>query len=181
MRRHSHPGATFVAVKSGTVTLSHGDATSRTSKSYSAGQGFLERPGDVQVNRNDGTSPVELYITFLAVPVGAGLRTDEKNPGGRTVLTPTPLTRDPQSSPAQGASGRPGCSPPSGSGSPERAPPPAPLPGAGSPLRLPGRRSPRPPGGHVPREDKLGGRTRLERLVTLPEESSTCPERFDAL
>jgi hypothetical protein len=93
---HSHPGATFVAVKSGTLTLYHGDATTCTSQAYSAGQGFLEPAGDVHVARNEGSTPVELYVTFLAVPVGAGLRVDAQNPGGASCPDPNPLQTSPQ-------------------------------------------------------------------------------------
>jgi quercetin dioxygenase-like cupin family protein len=79
---HSHPGPVFVAVKSGTLTMHDAGATSCTSQPYSAGQGFVEPPGMVQVGRNEGSTPAELYVTYLAVPVGAELRIDQQNPGG---------------------------------------------------------------------------------------------------
>ena len=88
---HHHPAATFVAVKSGTLTLYHGDANGCTSQTYTAGQGFLEPADDVHVNRNEGSTPVELYVTFLAAPVGAALRVDEQNPGGANCPDPNPV------------------------------------------------------------------------------------------
>jgi quercetin dioxygenase-like cupin family protein len=88
---HSHPAATFVAVKSGTLTLYRGNAAGCASQSYSAGQGFLEPAGDVHVNRNEGSTPVELYVTFLAAPVGGALRTDLQSPGGANCPDPNPV------------------------------------------------------------------------------------------
>jgi quercetin dioxygenase-like cupin family protein len=79
---HSHPAATFVAVKSGTLTIYRGGAAGCTSQSYSAGQGLLEPAGDVHVARNETSTPVELYAAFVAAPVGGELRTDQQSPGG---------------------------------------------------------------------------------------------------
>lgn len=79
---HSHPGATFVAVKSGTLTLYRGDGDACTSRSYSAGEGFLEPADDVHLAQNEGAGAVELVVTVLAVPVGAPLRTAADSPGG---------------------------------------------------------------------------------------------------
>ena len=87
---HHHPAATFVAVTAGTLTLHHGDASGCTSRRYTAGQGFLEPAGDIHVNRNEASEPVELYVTFLAAPVGAALRVDENNPGGANCPDPNP-------------------------------------------------------------------------------------------
>jgi quercetin dioxygenase-like cupin family protein len=74
---HSHPGATFVMVTSGTVTRV--DARSCTSETFSAGQGFFEEPNDVHVALNKTSEPAETYVTFI-VPVGAPLRVDEPAP-----------------------------------------------------------------------------------------------------
>jgi quercetin dioxygenase-like cupin family protein len=74
---HSHPGATFVMVKSGTVTCV--DAHTCTSETFGAGQGFFEEPNDVHVALNNGSEPAETYVTFI-VPVGAPLRVDEPAP-----------------------------------------------------------------------------------------------------
>ena len=48
---------------------------------YSAGQAFVERPGELDQVINTGTVPYTLYVTFPRVPVGALPRTDEPNPG----------------------------------------------------------------------------------------------------
>jgi quercetin dioxygenase-like cupin family protein len=74
---HSHPGATFVMVTSGTVTRVN--AKSCTSEGFSAGQGFFEDPNEVHVALNNGSEPAETYVTFV-VPVGAPLRIDEPAP-----------------------------------------------------------------------------------------------------
>ncbi len=79
---HSHAAPTFVAVKSGTVTLYQATAAGCTSQAYSAGQGYVEPVGAAHMGRNEGTTPVELYATYLAVPVGGELRADQAAPSG---------------------------------------------------------------------------------------------------
>jgi quercetin dioxygenase-like cupin family protein len=74
---HSHTGATFVAVKSGTVTRVNADGCE--SGSFNAGQGFAEEPTLVHVAVNKSSEPAETYVTFI-VPVGAPLRIDEPAP-----------------------------------------------------------------------------------------------------
>lgn len=74
---HSHPGATFVMVKSGTVTRVNSDNCA--SESFSAGQGFFEESNDVHVALNKSSEPAETYVTFI-VPVGAPPRVDEPAP-----------------------------------------------------------------------------------------------------
>ena len=74
---HSHPGATFVMVTSGTVTRVNADGC--TSDSVSAGQGFFEDPNAVHVAENKSLAPAETYVTFI-VPVGAPLRIDQPAP-----------------------------------------------------------------------------------------------------
>lgn len=74
---HSHPGATFVMVKSGTLTRVNADGC--MSDSFGAGQGFFENPNVVHVAVNNSPEPVETYVTFV-VPVGAPLRIDEPAP-----------------------------------------------------------------------------------------------------
>jgi quercetin dioxygenase-like cupin family protein len=74
---HSHLGATFVMVTSGTVTRVNADGC--TSDSVSAGQGFFEQPNAVHVAENKTSAPAETYVTFI-VPVGAPLRIDQPAP-----------------------------------------------------------------------------------------------------
>jgi quercetin dioxygenase-like cupin family protein len=79
---HSHPGGAIIIVKEGTLTVYSpvGRRHCRT-RTYSAGQAFIERPGEVDNVLNTGTVPYVLYVTFPGVPPGASPRTDEPDPG----------------------------------------------------------------------------------------------------
>jgi quercetin dioxygenase-like cupin family protein len=78
---HSHPGGAIIIVKEGTLTVyspvRHGCRTA----TYSGGQAFVERPGEVDDVFNTGTAPYVLYVTFPRVPPNVSPRTDELNPG----------------------------------------------------------------------------------------------------
>lgn len=74
---HSHPGATFVMVTSGTITRVNADGCG--SEAVSAGHGFYEDPNSVHVAENRSSEPAETYVTFI-VPVGSPLRIDEPAP-----------------------------------------------------------------------------------------------------
>ena len=79
---HSHPGANFVAVKGGVLTVYVGGADGCTMTTYPTATGYLEHVGMVHSAKNEGTEPVELYVTQVGVPVGAELRsaqTDRKS------------------------------------------------------------------------------------------------------
>jgi quercetin dioxygenase-like cupin family protein len=74
---HSHPGISFVTVKSGTVTEYHGgDATPHY---YFAGQGFTEEAGAVHNMVNEGSTDLEL-VAFQIIPSGATRRIDQPQP-----------------------------------------------------------------------------------------------------
>jgi quercetin dioxygenase-like cupin family protein len=76
---HAHPGPAIVIVKSGEVTIQQAkDCSSRT---YTAGQVAVEPSGHVHIARNTGTTTLELWITFLDVPVGADTRINAPDPG----------------------------------------------------------------------------------------------------
>jgi quercetin dioxygenase-like cupin family protein len=75
---HSHPGPVFVLVTAGTTTKYHADPTLAPAV-YPAGTGFVEAPGDVHINTNEGDTDVEL-IAFFLVPLGATPRIDERAP-----------------------------------------------------------------------------------------------------
>jgi quercetin dioxygenase-like cupin family protein len=76
---HAHPGPAIVIVKSGELTIDQAkDCSSRT---YTAGQVAVEPAGHVHIARNTGTTTLELWITFLDVPVGAPTRIDAPDPG----------------------------------------------------------------------------------------------------
>jgi quercetin dioxygenase-like cupin family protein len=78
---HSHPGGAIIVVKQGTPTLyrSLGSQCQRTT--YSAGDAFIERPGEVDDVLNAGAAPYVLYVTFPRVPPGGSARIDEPDPG----------------------------------------------------------------------------------------------------
>ena len=63
---HSHPGPVFVGVESGTLALymAHQGHCRRTS--VGPGQAFVEDGGAVHLARNEGSTPIQIYATFLA-------------------------------------------------------------------------------------------------------------------
>jgi quercetin dioxygenase-like cupin family protein len=75
---HAHPGPAVVIVKAGEVTIQQ--AKDCSSKTYTVGQVAVEPSGHVHIARNTGTTTLELWITFLDVPVGANPRIDEPDP-----------------------------------------------------------------------------------------------------
>jgi quercetin dioxygenase-like cupin family protein len=77
---HSHPGPSFVLVKSGTATVYLGaDRTCRPHK-FRAGSGFVDKGRAVHIVRNEGTvALVTVVVSF--VPRGAVRRIDERRPG----------------------------------------------------------------------------------------------------
>lgn len=78
---HSHPGGAIIIVKQGTLTV-YGAVGSRCHiDTYSAGQAFIERPGEVDQVVNTGSVPFILLVTFPRLPQGASARTDLPNPG----------------------------------------------------------------------------------------------------
>jgi quercetin dioxygenase-like cupin family protein len=79
---HTHPGPAVVVVAAGSFTLYDGDDPTCSGKTYSAGQVFIDPGhGHVHIGRNNGAEKVELYVTFLDVPVGGSPRIDAAAPG----------------------------------------------------------------------------------------------------
>jgi quercetin dioxygenase-like cupin family protein len=78
---HSHPGGAIVVVKTGTLTVYTAVGGQCQVTTYSAGQAFIERPGEVDQVINTGTTPYVLFVTFPRVPQGDSPRTDESDPG----------------------------------------------------------------------------------------------------
>jgi quercetin dioxygenase-like cupin family protein len=76
---HAHPGPAVVIVKSGELTIQQAKDCSSTT--YAAGQVAIEPARHVHIARNTGTTTLELWIPFLAVPVGAPTRIDAPDPG----------------------------------------------------------------------------------------------------
>ena len=78
---HFHPGPTYVLVTQGALTNYHANDPTCTGKVISAGQGFIEPPGDVHIARNEGTVPAVIVVTFTDVPVDGAFRFDAPVPG----------------------------------------------------------------------------------------------------
>jgi quercetin dioxygenase-like cupin family protein len=78
---HSHPGGAIVVVKQGSLTVYSPVGPKCRTTTYSAGQAFIERPGEVDNVLNTGTIPYILFVTFPRVPQGESPRTDQPDPG----------------------------------------------------------------------------------------------------
>ena len=78
---HSHPGGAIIVVKQGTPTVYRAIGSQCQSTTYSPGDAFIERPGEVDDVLNEGTAPYILYVTFPRVPPGGSARIDEPDPG----------------------------------------------------------------------------------------------------
>ena len=78
---HSHPGGAIVIVKQGELTVYKSVGSDCQATTYTAGQAFIERPGELDDVLNIGQVPYVLYVTFPRVPPGGSTRTDEPNPG----------------------------------------------------------------------------------------------------
>ena len=78
---HSHPGGAIIIVKQGSATVFASKGFGCEVTTYSAGQAFIERPGELDQVVNMGTIPYVLFVTFPRVPPGASARIDEPNPG----------------------------------------------------------------------------------------------------
>lgn len=79
---HSHPGPVVVVVSAGTLTLYRGNDRNCMPHEFPAGSTFIDPGrGNVHIARNEGATPVELYATYLDVPVGGAFRIDVPDPG----------------------------------------------------------------------------------------------------
>jgi quercetin dioxygenase-like cupin family protein len=78
---HSHPGGAIIVVQAGTLTTYRSVGHRCESTTYTAGQAFIERPGEVDQVLNTGSVPYVLYVTFPRVPSDGSTRTDEPDPG----------------------------------------------------------------------------------------------------
>ena len=78
---HSHPGGAIIVVKQGTLTVYRSIGSQCQTTAYSAGQAFIERPGEVDQVVNTGTIAYVLLVTFPRVPQGDSARIDEPDPG----------------------------------------------------------------------------------------------------
>jgi quercetin dioxygenase-like cupin family protein len=78
---HSHPGGAIVVVQQGSITVHQSGGSQCQTTTHSAGQAFIERPGEVDDVTNAGTVPYVLFVTFPRVPQGDSPRTDQPDPG----------------------------------------------------------------------------------------------------
>ena len=78
---HSHPGGAIIVVKQGSLTVYESVGSQCRTKTYTAGEAFVERPGEVDQVINTGTIPYILFVTFPRVPQGTSSRIDEPDPG----------------------------------------------------------------------------------------------------
>jgi len=78
---HSHPGGAIIVVQQGSLTVYASVGSTCETETYTAGQSFVERPGEVDQVKNTGTVPYTLFVTFPRVPQGVSPRTDEPDPG----------------------------------------------------------------------------------------------------
>lgn len=79
---HTHPGPAIVIVQSGELTVYEASDASCTGTVYPQGHILYDEGyGNVHIGHNAGTTPLELWITFLDVPVGTSPRIDALNPG----------------------------------------------------------------------------------------------------
>lgn len=76
---HSHPGPSFVIIKSGTATVHLGADRKCRPHRFRAGSGFVDKGHAVHVVRNEGSVDlVTVVVSF--VPKGAERRIDEARP-----------------------------------------------------------------------------------------------------
>jgi quercetin dioxygenase-like cupin family protein len=77
---HSHPGPSFVIVKSGTATVYMGADPKCRPHRFRAGSVFVDKGLAVHIVRNEGSvNLVTVVVSF--VPRGAARRIDEADPG----------------------------------------------------------------------------------------------------
>ncbi len=77
---HSHPGPSFVIVKSGTATVYLGADPKCRPHRFRAGSGFVDKGLAAHVVRNEGLRDLATVVVSF-VPVGAERRIDEARPG----------------------------------------------------------------------------------------------------
>ena len=76
---HSHPGLSFVVVKSGTASFYEADGCTR--QVIPAGGTFFESAGDVHMVRNESTTEPLVNLVIQLTPPGAPRAVGEPDPG----------------------------------------------------------------------------------------------------
>jgi quercetin dioxygenase-like cupin family protein len=77
---HSHPGLSFVIVKSGTATFYDGDDPGCSPHVFPAGATAFEPAGHVHIVRNEGSEPL-VNVVVQIVPTGAPRLVSVPSPG----------------------------------------------------------------------------------------------------
>jgi len=83
---HSHPGPVVVLIAAGEMSFYDGDDPTCTARTYSLGEAFVDSgQGHVHIARNEGSVPLELYVTYFdvtpGVPAPSAFRIDVPAPG----------------------------------------------------------------------------------------------------
>jgi quercetin dioxygenase-like cupin family protein len=78
---HMHPGGAIVIVKQGEVTVYRSIGSQCDATIYTAGQAFIERPGDVHDAVSTGSIPYVAYATYVRVAPGGATKIDMPDPG----------------------------------------------------------------------------------------------------
>lgn len=78
---HMHPGGAIVVVQQGEVTTYRADGSQCDPTTYTAGQAFIERPGQVHDAVNTGSVTYVALVTFPRVPQGGATRINMPDPG----------------------------------------------------------------------------------------------------
>jgi quercetin dioxygenase-like cupin family protein len=83
---HSHPGPVVVLIGSGEMSFYDSEDPTCTVRTYLAGQAFVDSgQGHIHIARNEGSVPLELYVTYFDVTPGVSaptaFRIDVPKPG----------------------------------------------------------------------------------------------------
>jgi len=78
---HMHPGGAIVVVKQGEVTVYKSQGSQCEATTYTAGQAFIERPGQVHDAINSGSAVYVAFVTYPRVTPGGATRIDMPDPG----------------------------------------------------------------------------------------------------
>jgi len=78
---HMHPGGAIVIVKQGQVTVYRSTGSQCDATTYTAGQAFIERPGEVHDAVSTGAIPYVAFATYVRVAPGAPTKVDKPDPG----------------------------------------------------------------------------------------------------
>ena len=85
-----------MVVKTGTLTVYQSIGSKCEITTYSAGQAFIERPGEVDDVLNTSTAPYVLFVTFPRVPQ-ATPREPTSRPPARAQVSDALIERTPHS------------------------------------------------------------------------------------